>query len=411
MFAAADAPVESNKKGGGMKTLQRVLVAITVVGMLAAAGCEKPLDLSMQRNRIFLMGRLLVGQTCDVRLIWRKAPEDQVPVTVTADLSEIGGEAEQELTASDNGTWRWTGKVTPDVAGERLITITEVDSQQQNKDVSKRFRVFNTDKAIAIEAGRWSGCAVKADGTVVEWSFYDGSRLDTPAGLTDVVAIEVGFYHSLALTVEGTIVTWGCEDPEWDYGQCDVPEGLTDVVAITAGSYHSLALKADGTVVYWGGGYGYPPGGLTDVVAIGAGAQRCVAVKHDGAVVSWPDNYDLSDVVSVSLGMSFDLAVQSDGTVVQINEYDEKPTALPIRVGMLKATATASGELNNIALQQDGSVVIWDSGMVFHRLKNIIAVAAFYGYMALAKDGTVIAWEEQWTENKLTELPVPDELK
>ena len=387
-------------------------MAAAVLTVLTSAGCKQPVDLSMQRNRIFLMGRLLAGKTCDVRLIWRQAPEDTAPVTVTADLSEIGGPAKQALTATDNGAWRWVGQVTPDVAGERIITVTSVDAQEQKKEVSKRFRVFNTDKAIAIEAGRWSGCAVKADGTVVEWSFYDGSRLATPAGLTDVVAITAGSYHSLALKVDGTIVTWGCEDPDWDYGQCDVPEGLTDVVAITAGSYHSLALKADGTVVYWGDGYGYPPAGLTDVVAIGAGAQRCVAVKHDGAVVSWPHNYDLSGVVSVSLGMSFDLAVQSDGTVVQIYEYDdEKPTALPIRVGMLKATATASGELNNIALQQDGSVVIWDSGMVFHRLKNIIAVAAFYGYMALAKDGTVIAWDEQWTENKLTELPVPDELK
>jgi alpha-tubulin suppressor-like RCC1 family protein len=418
-----------------MKTLQKVSIAFVALALLSAAGCTQPLDLSIQRNRIFLMGRLLVGQTCDVRVTWRKAPNGPAPVTVTADMSEIGGTAEQELVAGDNGTWRWSGQVAPDASGERLITITALDSQNQKTDVSKRFRVFDTDKAIAIDTGGWSAVALKADGTVVEWNFDDGIRLTPPAVITDITAIAAGYFHRLALKTDGTVAAWGCDNvyfQNYVYGQCDIPAGLTDVVAIAAGYAHSLALKADGTVVAWGA-YSdyvsfipmYVPQELTDVVAIatsnGVDGMRSVAVQADGAVMPWPHSYMLSDVVSVSVGNYFDLAVKSDGTVEQI--YSEKPLRLPIRAGRLKATAVDSGDWNDIVLQEDGSVVIWanQSGgnqlfgtMVFHRLNNIIAVSAVgnsENYLALAEDGSVISWKEQWTKNLLNKLPVPAEVE
>ena len=77
--------------GGFYEIISKSITCPCGAGAAVAVGCKQPVDLSMQRNRIFLLGRLLVGQTCDVRLIWRKAPDDPVPVTVTADLSEIGG--------------------------------------------------------------------------------------------------------------------------------------------------------------------------------------------------------------------------------------------------------------------------------------------------------------------------------
>ena len=418
-----------------MKILQKVLMAVAALGLLAAAGCKQPLDLSLQRNRIFLLGRLLVGQTCDVRVIWRKAPQDTAPVTVTADLRQIGGEAGQVLTESGNGTWRWSGQVMPDTVGERLITITAIDSQGQKQDVRKRFRVFDTDKAIAIEAGGWYANALKADGTVVAWYYDDGSRVVTPVGLIDITAIAAGYFHSLALKTDGTVAAWGCDNvyfQDYIHGQCDVPAGLTDVVAIAAGYAHSLALKADGTVVAWGAYTDdyvsfipiYVPAGINDVVEIAASrgvTRRSAAVKADGAVAPWPDNYTLRDVVSVSLGTYFDLAVKSDGTVVEI--YSEEQPLLPMRVGKLTAKAAATGEWNNIALQEDGSVVLWanQSGgdrlfgtMVFHRLNNIVAVAAVansVNYLALTGDGSVISWAELWTQAALNKLPVPVELE
>ncbi len=383
-----------------METVQKVLVTFAALGLLAAAGCKQPYDLSMQRNRIFVMGRLLMGQTCDVRVIWRKAPQDTAPVAVMADLSQIGGGAAQELTAGDNGTWRWAGQVTPDVAGERLITTTALDSQDQKNEVSKRFRVFATDKAIAIQAGNGKpSFALMADGTVVAWDYATGARVDIPAGLTDIAAISTDMRggHFLALNTDGTVAAWGCEaDPEHDYGQCDVPEGLSDVVAVAAGVGHSLAVKADGTVVGWGWMDVISlPAELADVVAVSAGDNAIdIALKADGTVVSLrtDDFYygkdavtDLRDVIAVAAGTEFTLAVTGRGNIVQIGNERQIAEKPPVRAGTCRATAVATGFGNNIALQKDGSVVVWSANcfpgansylLVFHRLKDIIAVGA-----------------------------------
>ncbi len=427
-----------------MKKIQKLCIGLAVLGLLAAAGCKPPLDLSMQRNRIFLMGRLLVGQTCDVRVIWRQAPEALAPVTVTADLSEIGGQAEQELLATDNGTWRWIGQVNPENPGEKLITITAAVEQGPMKEVAKKFRVFKTEKAIALASTTHGSLALKADGTVVEWSFEDGKLLETPEGLRNVTAIAKSNDYSVALKDNGTVVVWSCDALSCPQ-ELPVPDGLADVVAVAAGYHHFLALKADGNLVGWGFMNEEPmhvPAAISDVVSIGAGEGRCAAVKADGTIAKWPHSYmtPVNDAVSISLGSNFDVAVQSDGNVVQrhinyISGWRDVP--LPIRAGRLRATAAASGDSNNIALKQDGSIVVWGyyqwyggvhSGvLVFHHeFNNIIAVNAFDageddnhgfleysnsefidGYSALAEDGSVIAWKEQWSTDNVTLLPVP----
>jgi len=93
-----------------MKTVQKVFLAVAALGLLAAAGCKEFNPLVQQRNRIFIMGRLLVGKTCDVRVIWRKAPDDPAPVTVSADLSESGG-------------WAWW-RLLPSKTARRSISET-----------------------------------------------------------------------------------------------------------------------------------------------------------------------------------------------------------------------------------------------------------------------------------------------
>ena len=54
-----------------MKAFQKIVILVAACGVLTVAGCTPPLDLSMQRNRIFVLGRLLAGKTCDVRLMIR----------------------------------------------------------------------------------------------------------------------------------------------------------------------------------------------------------------------------------------------------------------------------------------------------------------------------------------------------
>jgi alpha-tubulin suppressor-like RCC1 family protein len=428
-----------------MNIAHKFLMAVAVLGLLATAGCKQPLDLSMQRNRIFLMGRLLVGQTCDVRVIWRKAPEDPAPVTVTADLTEIGGPAEQELLTTDNGTWRWIGQVNPENPGEKLITITAAGAQGQQKEESKRFRVFNTDKAIAIACGSSQGLALKADGTVADWQKYLGDLQDpyyAPDNLSEIVAIAGDEKHNLALKLDGTVVSWGLQYEVDMIGP--VPEGLSDVVAIAVGGLLNLALKADGRVVGWGydtasiccfnpSGLLDVPEDLADVVAVSAGSNFALALKADGTVTAWgigagvPET--LKDVVAVDAGVGSYLALKQDGTVF-FGDQSGRSRKLPARAGDLRATAVASGFQHWMALCEDGTVMIWwlavDGVYVStfyyvsdERLNNVIALAQGGGEnitmhyprhsMALTDDGSVLAWEEYWDGQK--ELPVPEGLQ
>ena len=408
-----------------------------MLAFLAAAGCSKSAEMSMQRNRIFLLGRLLAGTACDVRLIWR-APGGVLPARVTADLRQIGGEAAQEMTTSDNITWRWAGQVVPQLQGEQIITITAEISLLQKRREQKKFRVFDTDKAIAIQAGYGLPCtALMADGTVLEWNFDNGTMYPTPSGLTDITAIAAGerALQRLALKTDGTVLAWGCDTlPEDDEGQCDVPPGLSDVVAIAAATHYSLALKADGTVVKWGGASLPIPAEVTDVVAIASGGYSVgdFALKADGTVLAWwaeggiNPGIRLFDVISIAAGGYFLLAVHADGRITQkrldYSAYRYSSPPAPFRVRTLPAVTAASGELSSIALLRDGSVVVWncdqESGpwfsFVFKRFSNIVAVGAvatYPYYLALTEDGTVISWQEHFFVNEPDYRPVPERLR
>ena len=403
-----------------MKTVQKICMVVLALGLLAAVGCKQPYDLSMQRNRIFVMGRLLVGKTCDVRVIWRKAPDDSAPVTVTADLTEIGGSAEQALAATDNGTWRWAGQVSPDTSGERLITITTVDDQEQQKEISKGFPVFNTDKAVAIAAGETICFAVKADGTIMAW-MAEYLR-DVPSAITNAVAVTGGFF---ALIADGTVASWGYTDNGTVMTK-EVPEGLSDVVAISASDCY-LALKADGKVVAWGGtfdGVCDVPAGLTDVIAISAGwGNRYFALKADGALVSWGQvaTSETTTAVAVSANWTEDcpLVLNKDGKA-SYGVGDSNCVDIPVRANRgFRAIAAGLG-FSGVGLKNDGTVVSWffegplyiDYFFVNVGLKNILAIASGQNWnfrLALAEDGTVTSWVDDW--DGFHDTFVPDGLK
>ncbi len=390
-----------------MKVGFRILLLVAAVG-LTAAGC-KPLDLSTQRNRIFLMGRLLAGTTCNVRVIWRKAPDAAAPASVSADLSGIGGSAAQELVPNDNSTlWRWSGQVNPAAEGEQVITVSARDVDGGRTDVSKLFRVFDTQKAIAIDAGEGiTGFALMADGTVAAWDLKTGAGQDVPGGISDITAIAAAPIHRLALKTDGTVVAWGCDDPQYDTGLCDIPAGLADVVAIAASPTHSLALRADGTVAAWGKFADPVPEGLADVVAISGKEDKAAAIKGDGTLVGWPYECTLDDAAAVSAGNTI-VALRSDGSIVEPLEH-----RLPWRMSTVRATTVSAGAGTNIALQPNGRTVAWRSGHIFHRFWDSIAVSAASRpdiFLSMDGQGRVTAWHETYVL-AWEQLKVPEELR
>jgi alpha-tubulin suppressor-like RCC1 family protein len=230
-----------------------------------------------------------------------------------------------------------------------------------------------------------------------------------PAGLNGVVAVAAGGNHSLALKADGTVAAWGYWNLN-DHGQSTVPAGLTGVVAIAAGSAHSLALRADGTVVAWGWSGGPPtvpaPAGLAGVVSIAAGGGHSLALKADGTVVAWGGNFygqcnvpaGLNGVVAISGGNGHSLALKADGTVVAWGFGDSGATTVP--QGLTGVVAIASGTTHCLALKAAGTVVAWGAlqnnvgqTTVPAGLTGVVAVTAGATYsLALKADGTVTAW-------------------
>ncbi len=198
---------------------------------------------------------------------------------------------------------------------------------------------------VAIATRDFTVCAVKDDGTVVEWTIAPwnhsyGQALPV-AELRNTIAVAVGgrgnIRRMVALRNDGIVTSWGGETI---YKDATPPQDLTNVIAIAAGLNHTLALKKDGTVVGWGfNGEGQAMdvptetgqgitnglvtvGGniLTNVVAIAANERYSLALKSDGTVVGWgrscpkiPEG--LNDVVAISAGKGFCLAITTNKAV------------------------------------------------------------------------------------------------
>jgi hypothetical protein len=353
-------------------------------------------------------------------------PEDQAPVMVTADLSKIGGAVAQALIEDKNGIWRWTGQVVPDAKGEKMISITAVDSQGLQKKSKKIFSVFNTDKAVGVSAGEDQNLAVRADGTVEAW-LWNGENETVVEGLTDVVAVSAGRGYNLALHTNGTVSAWGdaC-------GECFLPDGLDDVVAVETGGGYNYALKADGSVVGWGE-YEFSrspvPEGLSDVVDMACNfSNRCLALRADGTVAAWGikefASESITSAVGIAVGNEHYLVLKANGLVEAIGKTRGFPVQqwVPVRTEKFKAKQqVAAGYFYSMALQQDGTLVLWwqDAGAgpayVIKGFSNIIAIAGnrsdlrVPSGLALKEDGSVIAFTKTiWGFYKMT---IPKDLE
>jgi alpha-tubulin suppressor-like RCC1 family protein len=128
---------------------------------------------------------------------------------------------------------------------------------------------------LGLAAGDGHSCALKADRTVACWgdniegqlgnaSSYHGSvnPVQLPVdGLGNVIALAAGRYHTCALKADGTVACFG-QNSENELGTGSTlmqsvaavtVAGLNNVVAIAAGGgYFTCAIKSDTTVACWG---------------------------------------------------------------------------------------------------------------------------------------------------------------
>lgn len=252
----------------------------------------------------------------------------------------------------------------------------------------------------AIAAGVYINVALRADGSVAEWDDL-GATLDVPpAAQSGVTAVAAGDEFALALKVDGTVVGWGSSPA------ASVPVAVHDITAISAGWNHALALQSDGRVVAWGSNFSgqatVPTAAQSGVAAISAGSFHSLALKSDGTLVAWGDNAfnettvppsAQSNVKGIAAGHLFSVALRADGTVVEWGHGLTGETTIPVaaRTGVMDI---AAGNGQALALKADGTVVAWGKSGVTPPagLRDVIAVAAGTGNLALVADSRTDAW-------------------
>jgi alpha-tubulin suppressor-like RCC1 family protein len=198
--------------------------------------------------------------------------------------------------------------------------------------------------------------ALRSDGRVISWAGTAAPNL------SNIVAVAAGYNGSYALRAEGTLTNWSKLIP-------DFPAGLNHLTAIAAGYNNAIALKSDGTIVVAGSGVvTNVPSGLSNVVAIAAGYTYAMALKADGKVVAWGSGTGtnlpagMTNIAAISAGNypgeNFGLAIRSNGTVVVWGDNPYGETSPPAALTNLISIAGTAAAYHGLALVNDGSPVI-----------------------------------------------------
>lgn len=220
----------------------------------------------------------------------------------------------------------------------------------------------------------------------------------------------------------GETVTWS-DPPEQ---AVILPENAPPMLA--AGNTHNLLLKEDGSLEKWGYSANQPimPLDLAVVVKVAAG-RNSLALDVDGKITAWNDTELLTTHASISGLKVIDMDAYSntaiylgaDGSITEVDYYGS--TALrEANETATSATTVAIGGDSRLALNNDGSVDVWNKvrllgqsdsdiqiteGTTPKQVTDVVAIAAGqYHSMALRADGTVVSWGRS-SDNNIQDFP------
>ena len=137
---------------------------------------------------------------------------------------------------------------------------------------------------MAISAGGYHTCGLRADGVAVCWGSDDSGQIAVPRWQR-FDAIAAGAYHTCGLRVEGDAMCWGSGGGSVQFFAFERFE------AISAGGNLTCGLSPDGRTACWSPGAfseSGPPQGVR-FRAVGVGSGYACGLRGYGEAVCWAD--------------------------------------------------------------------------------------------------------------------------
>ena len=297
-----------------------------------------------------------------------------------------------------------------------LLAALPLAAQAGDGTPAPASRTEGSSGVVALSAGSYSNCALKADGSVACW----GQNLfgQAPAHVAGpFVSLAAGAaYHSCGLKPDGSVACWGNNN----YGQApaNVPGPF---VSVATGYFNTCAIRPNGSVVCWGAG---SPGGDTDIphwgqsippsgsfVSLSGGYGHMCGLKADGNVECWGYNAQgqsasqTGPFVSVAARNYGTCGVKLDGSVSCWGSSNGTPPPAGTYASIV------GGANHYCGAKADGDVACWGFNSAGEAPASVagpfVSVAAGFAHTcALTADGRV----ECWGDNGYGQSAVPEDL-
>ncbi|NLI54650.1 MAG: hypothetical protein GX417_10090 [Clostridiales bacterium] len=119
--------------------------------------------------------------------------------------------------------------------------------------------LWGTPFLVAVSAGQYFTCGLRADGTVVT-TMPEGWRTEQDgwyAGLfvdnwNQVIAISAGDWQIVGLKADGTVLYACVDDYDYDNSAHSEISNWADIIAVASGLGEVMALRADGMLLVAG---------------------------------------------------------------------------------------------------------------------------------------------------------------
>ena len=210
-----------------------------------------------------------------------------------------------------------------------------------------------------IAAGKWHGCGLREDATVLCWGRRsDNGELDPPPQVK-FRQLAAGLQFTCGLREDGGVLCWGANDE----GQAIPPRG--EFTAVAAGRRHACALDVAGIAVCWGEGYGggwkIEAGGVV-FTAIDSGNGYSCGLTRDKDLRCW-DNNESPEITpgpfrELAAGVHHRCALREDGSARCQGNNRRRQTEPPPAA----FTAIAAGWHHSCGITAAGYLECWGAG-------------------------------------------------